>query len=170
MEHIDSGEKTAVVDAAFKNIELNDAKGAQVLNAYDGLQRPIKMWAKDIASEAVTLRQQLIYGDSAGLPTPEDTNHLGQLYRHMDEAGRVIFNAYDFKGNLLQKQRSVVADSEIMAMFTGPPSGWDVPTYRVDWDNPPTLEGTYVTDMLYDALNRITQLVYPKDVLFQSGL
>jgi len=164
MEHIDSGEKTAVFDAAFKNIELNDAKGAQVLNAYDGLQRPVKMWAKDIASEAVTLRQQLFYGDSAGLTNPEETNHLGQLYRHMDEAGRVIFNAYDFKGNLLQKQRSVVADSEIMAMFSGPPSGWDVPTYRVDWDNPPTLEGTYVTDMQYDALNRITQLVYPKDV------
>jgi len=38
------------------------------------------------------------------------------------------------------------------------------PTFRVDWDNPPTLEGTYVTDMQYDALNRITQLVYPKDV------
>jgi YD repeat-containing protein len=32
MEHIDSGVKTAVFDAAFKNIELKDAKGSWILN------------------------------------------------------------------------------------------------------------------------------------------
>ncbi|TVR82103.1 MAG: hypothetical protein EA412_01955, partial [Chitinophagaceae bacterium] len=81
-KHIDSGEKTAIFDAAFKPIEMQDERGAKVLNAYDQLSRLIKLWAKDNASAGFTLREKLIYGDDTenGPANPMATNHLGQLY------------------------------------------------------------------------------------------
>jgi RHS repeat-associated protein len=113
----------------------------------------------------VTLRQKLIYGDDTtdGPSTPTDKNHLGKLFQHYDEAGLVTLEEYDFKGNVLQKKREVIADSEIKAVFDGPPTDWEVPVYRVDWDNSITLEGEYITDMGYDALNRMKKMVYPED-------
>lgn len=164
--HIDSGNKTALFDASFKPTELKDAKGAQILHGYDQLSRPTRIWAKDNAGEDVTLRQKLVYGDDAvdGPTTPTDTNHLGQLYEHYDEAGLVTLEAYDFKGNVLRKAREVISDAEILSVFDGPPADWEVPTYRVDWEGTPDLEGEYATDMEYDALNRVTKLTYPEDV------
>jgi RHS repeat-associated protein len=164
--HIDSGTKTALFDAAFKPVELNDAKGTQILHAYDTFSRPIRIWAKDNADESFTLRQKLIYGDddTDGPTAPENTNHLGKLFEHYDEAGLVTIEEYDFKGNVLQKKREVIADSDILAVFNGSPTDWQVPTYRVDWEGSPTLEGEYVTDMEYDALNRTKKMVYPEDV------
>jgi RHS repeat-associated protein len=163
--HIDSGTKTALFDAAHRPTELRDAKGALILHGHDQLNRPTRIWARDNASENVTLRQKLIYGDDAsdGPPTPTYTNHLGKLYQHYDEAGLVTLEEYDFKGNILQKKRGVIADSEIEAVFNGPPTDWEVPVYRVDWDSSPAMEGEYVTDMEYDALNRMKKMVYPED-------
>jgi len=164
--HIDSGTKTALFDASFKPIELKDAKGAHILHAYDTLNRPTRIWAKDNGNESFTLRQKLIYGDDAtdGPATPENTNHLGQLFEHYDEAGLVAVNTYDFKGNVLQKTREVISDAEILSVFDGPPADWQVPTYRVDWEGSPALEGEYISDMEYDAINRVTKLTYPEDV------
>ena len=35
-----------------------------------------------------------------------ELNRLGQLVRHYDEAGRLDFEEFDFKGNLLLKTRA----------------------------------------------------------------
>ncbi len=163
--HIDSGTKTALFDAAFRPTELRDAKGALILHGYDELNRPTHIWAKDNAGEDVTLRQKLIYGDDTtdGPANPETTNHLGKLYQHYDEAGLITLEAYDFKGNVLQKKREVIADSEIKAVFDPAPTDWEVPVFRVDWNSSSALEGEYITDMEYDALNRMKKMVYPED-------
>jgi len=65
----------------------------------------------------VTLRQRLEYGDGGAAdqpPTERDaartSNLLGQLIRHHDEAGLVTVVSVDFKGNLLEKFRRVIAD------------------------------------------------------------
>ena len=164
--HIDKEISSLLTDVAGKPIQTNDAKGAQALNAFDTLSRPIKFWSKDKTEEDITLRQKLIYGDDItdGPASPETTNHLGKLYKHYDEAGLVTFDEYDFKGNNLQKTREVIADSEILSVFTPPPIDWAVECFRTDWDDAPTLEGEYITTMEYDALNRVTKLTYPEDL------
>src|SRR5690606_8664624 len=73
-------------------------------------------------------------------------------------------NGYDIKGNLLEKEREVISDSDLLAVFDGPPTNWKVKCFRVDWENPPTLEGNYLTSMEYDALNRVTKMTYPEDL------
>ena len=163
-DHIDSGVKRALYDCMGKPVELTDAKGAQVLNSYDCLNRPVRIWAKDRTGETVTLRQKLVYGDTAGIGDFETDNLGGKPYLHYDEAGLNTFVEYDFKGNILEKTVQTIADSELKAVFDGPPVDWDVSCYRVDWESSTALDAARQTNMEYDALNRVTGLTYPEDI------
>ena len=156
-KHLDSGEKTLAVDAQGKPLYSSDAKGAEVYTAYDDLHRPKDIWAKDASVESVTLRQHMLYGDSAGLTDPHLLNLNGQLVTHYDEAGKATITAYDFKGNPLEKVRQVIADEELA----------DTEKYVVDWDglDEDILDAKeYVTGLLYDGLNRVRKSILPEDV------
>lgn len=175
-ESIDAGQRTVALNAVGFPIENRDAKGAITLRAYDKLHRPTKVWARNSSTAAnLSLRESLSYGDGQ-IATLNDTQKLslnlfGKLYEHKDEAGIITLAApdesgqlaaYDFKGNLLQKRRQVIADSAITAQIdaqAGPNK-----SFVVDWDNPPALEGDYQTSVAYDALNRVKWMRYPEDV------
>mgnify|MGYP006200476301 CR=1 FL=1 len=51
---------------------------------------------------------RIVYGDL--LSTPEDTNHVGRVYRVYDGAGVATTLEFDFKGNALEEQRQLVLD------------------------------------------------------------
>src|SRR5207302_6988599 len=92
-------------------------------------------------------------------------NRLGKLWRQYDGAGLLTFEEYDFKGNVLDRMRQVIADAAILAAFTPKPAGWQVHAFAADWTSPPELDSTpYRTSVTYDALNRIKGLRYPRDV------
>lgn len=174
---IDAGDRWMVPNAAGIEIERRDSKDALTLRAFDRLNRPKSIWARnDGGAPAFTLREQLVYGDdpASGLTTAEVArgNLLGKLYQHYDEAGLLTFAAldgnnkvtaaYDFKGNPLEKRRQVIADNAIVAALN---SGVDLAnTYVVNWNSPPTLEGEFQTSIAYDALNRVISMLYPEDV------
>jgi len=182
-ESIDAGLRRMVLNVLGNETERRDSKGALILQAYDRLQRPIRLWARDDAGSPVTLRQRMEYGD-AGTPAQaaseraamRDRNLLGQLHRHHDEAGLTTVAAVDFKGNVLDKSRRVIADAPILAVFDqAPANGWRVTPFQVDWEPGPQqtladregelLEATaYQTTSSVDALNRIKRLQFPEDV------
>ncbi len=65
-------------------------------------------------------------------------NLLGQLHRHHDEAGLTTVAAVDFKGNVLDKSRRVIADAPILAVFDqAPANAWRVTPFQVDWEPRP---------------------------------
>lgn len=163
---MDAGVRRIVLDAAGNEIERRDSKGALVLRVYDELNRPIRLWARDGTTETLTLREHLIYGDSAESQLSETqaktTNLLGKLFKHYDEAGLLTFDAYDFKGNLVKKKRQVIDSTAVLAVFNNPP----LKAFRVDWEYPgatPLDTFKYETSLAYDALNRIKAMRYPKD-------
>jgi RHS repeat-associated protein len=178
-ESIDAGVRRMVLDALGNVIEGRDSKGALALHAYDILNRPIRLWARDGTGQKQTLRQRLTYGDSpdAGLSAAQisDGDLLGKPYQQYDEAGLVTLEAYDFKGNPLEKIRQVISDAQILSVF-GPAANnnWNVQAYRADWQ--PSNETLaqlaaslldsqqYRTSTTYDALNRGKVLTYPADV------
>jgi RHS repeat-associated protein len=190
IDSIDAGVRRMVLDAMgnpveqwdSKGVEQRDinSKGALTLHAYDSLNRPTYLWARDGAGQEMTLRERLIYGDSAesGMTSEraQTNNLLGKPYRHYDEAGLVILTACDFKGNPLGKVRRVIRDEQILSAFNNAPANnWQVTAYRVNWQsaNGITLEAhanalleskAYVTSMEYDALNRVKVMRYPQDV------
>src|SRR5207253_2459720 len=88
---LDGGERLSVIDAAGNGVEKRDAKGALVLGSYDVLNRPVRLWARDVGTEVMTLRERLVYAESPDSPLTEpaavSANALGKLYRHYDEAG-----------------------------------------------------------------------------------
>ena len=183
IDSIDAGLRRMVLNVFGNETERRDSKGALILQAYDRLQRPIRLWARDEPGSPITLRQRMEYGDG-GIPdqaVPEreamrGRNLLGQLHRHHDEAGLTTVAVVDFKGNVLDKSRRVIADSPILAVFDqAPANAWRVTPFRVDWEPRPQqtladreselLEASaYRTTSSVDALNRIKRLQFPQDV------
>jgi hypothetical protein len=93
-------------------VECRDSKGALILQAYDRLHRPVRLWARDDIESRGTLRERLEYGDRGNPDQPQSerdenqaSNRLGALHQHFDEAGLLEFIHYDFKGNVLEKRR-----------------------------------------------------------------
>jgi RHS repeat-associated protein len=179
VEQLDAGARQTMVDAAGDPIEQRGSKESLGLRAYDVLNRPIRLWARDGTDLSLTLREHLIYGDSSdvGLSATQAaaSNLLGRPYQHYDEAGLQTFAAYDFKGNALEKARQAIADAQLLQVFAGPPPNWQAPAFQMDWQPPQgTPLATYATQLLdaaayqttlaYDALNRVKLLRSPQDV------
>ncbi|WP_460223211.1 toxin TcdB middle/N-terminal domain-containing protein [Paraburkholderia terrae] len=182
IESIDAGLRRTVLDAVGNVVEQRDSKGALLLRAYDRLNRPIRFWARDGIGQTLTLRERLEYGDGGNPNQPATernanvlSNRLGKPARQYDEAGMLAFESYDFKGNVLEKVRQVIGDTNILAVFNAPRRNGQVQAFRVDWQPPRgwTLEDyavtlldgqDYRTSITYDALNRIKVLHYPQDV------
>ncbi len=167
-ESIDAGRKQAVLDAAGNLRESRDAKRALILHAYEVLNRPTHLWARDAAGEDITLRQQLRYDSDPAQPGKEaDRNLLGKLVQHHDEAGVVTVAGYDFKGNVLGSMRQVLSDAFMLSNFKAHVDGtdWDLKAPRVDWAslNGVSLDQTpYATRSAFDALGRVKWSEYPE--------
>jgi len=162
IESIDAGVRQMVLNAVGNEVQRRDLKGAISLNAYDVLSRPIELWARDRAGQAITMRERLEYGDGSDpnqslqkRTAERSKNRLGKLAEHHDEAGLLLFNQYDFKGNLLDKTRRVISDS---ALAVGWNADWSVANADNDIEN-----RNYVTSQQYDALNRPTRVQYPNE-------
>jgi RHS repeat-associated protein len=166
-ESIDAGQKRFMLNAAGNPIESRDAKGALGLHAYDAMNRPTHLWARDGANDAADLRELVIYDrDPADPAHAADHNLLGKVFKHHDEAGVVTVSDYDFKGNILSSTRQVLSDEFMLGDYrahTGP--RWNLRAPRVDWAAPPAnlLDATlYRTNSAFDALNRVKWSEYPE--------
>ena len=182
IESIDAGLRRVMVDAAGREVERRDSKGALILQQYDALSRLTHFWARDndSASAKMTLRQRLIYGDNVEAGLTEDeakaNNLLGQLHHHYDEAGRVSVPRYDFKGNALETVRQVIGDQHLLDVYeNGAALNWEIEPFQVNWEASDVhalenlaaslLNATrYETSSTFDALGRTKQMRYPEDV------
>jgi RHS repeat-associated protein len=174
MESVDAGVRKIVVDASTGVIEQRDSKGALILHGYDNLNRALRLWARDGEGQKLTLRERLEYGDtgSSNQPAAERTtnrtaNRLGKVIRYFDEAGLLSFDAYDFKGNLLEKTRRVVSDAAILKVFDGPAPVTKIEAFRLDWTSPDNAlldAADFTSSISYDALGRVKLMICPVDV------
>jgi RHS repeat-associated protein len=181
MDSIDAGRRDTVPDAAGATVETRDSKGSLTLAAFDLLHRPSRTWARDNATSPVTLRQRVNYGD-AGTPGQRaveregarNRNLLGVPVLHRDEAGLVSIDSVDFKGNVVQSTRRVIADAPVLATYETA-ENWQVAPFRVDWTPRPGQTQAqrdaelldpagYATATQYDALNRVKRTFLPTDV------
>jgi RHS repeat-associated protein len=170
VDGIDVGRRDTVLDALGRSVEARDGKGALTLAAFDASTRPTHLWARDDAASPVTLRQLIEYGDDGDRTAARERNLLGRAARHHDEAGLVTVEQVDFKGNVLESTRRVIADAPILAAYDrAAADGWRVVPFRVDWEqadgDAELLEPTaYRTSTTYDALDRVTRRILPLDV------
>ncbi|MCZ4123095.1 SpvB/TcaC N-terminal domain-containing protein [Streptomyces sp. H39-S7] len=184
MDGVDTGRHDAVPDVLGRPVETRDSKGAMTLCTFDVLHRPSRVWAaRDGLAGTVTLRQFVEYGDGGTAAQPPAArsaaralNLLGRPVRQHDEAGLVSVAAADFKGNVLESTRRVVADAPVLETYrTARSKEWKVVPFQIEWTpaagqtqvdrDAQLLEpGGYTTTTRRDALNRIVRHVLPTDV------
>lgn len=164
VDSIDAGLRTTVLNALGAPVEYRDSKGALSLRIHaDALNRITQLWAQDDGSSPLTLRENLVYGDggsasqsTAARLAARNSNQLGRLAQHDDEAGRCSYPLYDFKGDPFEKNRQVIGDAALAA-------GW-IP----DWSQPNAAAAldpkVYQTSTRFDALNRPIDVTNPADV------
>lgn len=165
VDSIDAGLRTSILDGVGNLVEYRDSKGAVALRRYDELNRLTEFWAVNNAdaTQAVTLREKIVYGDNSGLADALDRNLLGKPYLYYDEAGLLAFERYDFKGNLVEKSRTVISDA---AIADGWIAHWEDET--VAEDDLDTAQ-TYQTSTGFDALNRPVSVLYPAEAQLRPG-
>ncbi len=158
----DGGTRRLVLDAAGNELERRDAKGALELQRYDASNRATHEWARDGEGGDVTLRRRVFYAETDDALPEADArarNLLGSVHRSYDEAGRLRFEAHDFKDNPLRKERRVLDDDAVKK----PPIDWGADGGPADRETALLASGTFRTEMAYDALDRVTRTRYPED-------
>ena len=183
-ESIDAGVRRTVLDAAGNAIERRDGKGALILHgARPRCGRPVRLWARDDAAAAGDPARAPRYGDGGD---PASRRRAGRGPGRQPARPRctatttrpawLTFDAYDFKGNVLDQTRQVIAD-EPSGRLPGPadPAAAGDRPFRVDWQPPAgtslaaarrrLLEPTGTAPRrAFDALNRVTACADPADV------
>jgi RHS repeat-associated protein len=155
---IDGGAQAAVRDAAGNLIHSVDARECVTLRTYDQLNRLTAVYGRDRPGVGLSLREELTYGDEASDQTDALANYrLGRSWRHLDEAGLLVAETYDFAGRLTEQTRQVVSDAAIAA---AEPAGW-----AANWAtrSPESVldRAVHRTSTRYDALGRPVEILAP---------
>ncbi|KAH8728863.1 virulence plasmid 65kDa B protein-domain-containing protein, partial [Phaeosphaeriaceae sp. PMI808] len=140
---MEAGEHWMLSDVAGKTLFAWDSRNHQFRTAYDPLRRPTDSYLREaIGSELLVGRT--VYGETQ--PIPEAHNQRGKVLQIFDQAGVVIIDDYDFKGNLLRSQRKLAQDYKT----------------TLNWSTAIQLEEpSYTSSTRYDALNRPIGMTAP---------
>jgi RHS repeat-associated protein len=146
---MDAGARWMLNNVSGKPVRTWDSRNHEFNYTYDELQRPAEMRVKggDGNIPLDNLYEKIIYGEGQTLNGKNDKelNLRGKPFEHYDTAGKLMFNEYDFKGNLKKNTRSLTKDYKNVV-------NWDVIDRNSLLERDP-----FVTETKYDALNRINQ-------------
>jgi RHS repeat-associated protein len=140
---MEAGERWMLNDVMGKPIRAWDSRDHQFRTTYDPLRRPIDSFLSEGNAPEVLVAHSL-YGETQ--LNPELKNQRGKVVRLFDQAGVLISEDYDFKGNLLQSKRQLAREYKA----------------TLDWlVNPIMEQETFMSTTFYDALNRPIQSTAP---------
>jgi RHS repeat-associated protein len=153
VESKDAGVRFDLPDISGENPwYMWDANGNEIKTEYDSLRRPVKVWVKQNGTNRLVNLTQ--YGDEAGITDAQRHNLRGQVYRVLDDAGEVINTNYDFKGNILTVQRTLLEGYKLEVDWNSA----TLPAFETDASGDPV---SYSATDVYDALNRLTSSAAP---------
>ncbi len=107
--NVDSGEKWSLPDGLDRPAMLWDGRGVKTQTNFDILHRPIsKMMGDSDSNNIFQITEKLEYGESLSDETAAKNKNLrGQLIVHFDQAGLQKYDRFNFKGQILEKQRQL---------------------------------------------------------------
>lgn len=162
-------------DVAGKPIRAWDGRGHTFRTEYDPLRRPVRTWvtgADPANPNQPLLTERLVYGEQH--PQAEVFRLRGKPYLHLDQAGVVTNELYDFEGNLKSNSRRIgkeykqvidwsVADAAIPVSAIA-----QLDLVALEAALAPQLEtGTYASQTTYDALNRPLTVTSPDGSIYR---
>jgi len=139
---MEAGDRRMLNDCSGKPLYSWDSFDRRLQTMYDAARRPTDVVLTDGGAPQVVSRTT--YGETQ--PNPETSNLRTKAVEVFDQAGMVLTNLFDFKGNTLRVQRETA----------------QVYDATLDWSVVVALSGTpFLTRTSYDALNRTVQLITP---------
>ncbi len=148
-DSMDAGARWMLNDVTSKPIRTWDSRNHEFNYKYDELRRPVEMRVKGGEGNVPlnNLYEKIIYGENQLLNgnTDRELNLRGKPFEHYDTAGKIRFEEYDFKGNLLKNQRWLTMDYKKVV-------NWDIANRDSLLENE-----SFATETVYDALNRVIQ-------------
>lgn len=155
---MDAGKRWLLNDGMGKPVRTFDERKHEFIYEYDALHRPIakRVNGGDKVIHSNSLYEKIEYGDTIGMTLAQREaekrlNRIGKPKNLYDTAGKITSNQYDFKGNLLESNRTFAID------YKNTPN-WDlgIPDSLLE-----TTNYTFTTKTEFDALNRSTQQITP---------
>jgi RHS repeat-associated protein len=141
---MEAGERWRLSDVAGQPLYSWDSRDHRIRASYDRLRRAVQ--ARLLAGAGPELLIALtVYGEAE--PDATTNNVCGRAVRLFDQAGLVVSDAYDFKGNRLRGRRQFTREYKEI----------------IDWSADPALDPQqdFASSMEYDALNRVRAATSP---------
>lgn len=136
---MEAGRRWMFHDVAGNPLYAWDDRDHRFRHTYDPLRRPTGTFLRDGAAAEVLIGR-VRYGE--GMPGAAAANLHGKTVEVYDQAGVVVTDRYDFKGNPLDSTRRLTENYRDLH----------------DWSGPVALAAqSYATGTRYDALNRPTE-------------
>jgi RHS repeat-associated protein len=139
---MDAGNRWNLSDSLGKPLYKWDDRKRRFHYLYDRLRRHRATDLREAGNDKQI--EQFRYGDNNSLTDPELHNLRQQIYQINDQAGQVVNESYDFKGNLLTTKRQVHDNYQFTINLRD--SG------QIGLDRK-----EYYTRKKYDALDRVTE-------------
>ncbi len=156
----DAGEKRLFLTVDDQPLYHWDANGYRVSTTFDELRRPVEVFVKD--GSTTILSEKLIYGETRS--QPETTNSRGKLWKQYDGAGLLVNERADFKENIIEVQRRLLANgTTAQVQWPQDSSGNfdEVAGVNLLESNTRLNSPAYVVATAYDAMNRVVQNQFP---------
>ena len=175
---MEAGERWMLNDVVGKPIRAWDSRDHAFRTAYDPLRRPLRSFvtgADPASPNQELLTGRLVYGEQH--PDAEERNLRGQLYLHLDQAGAVATEKFDFKGSPLRTSRRIATEYKQAINWSAVDAA--LPAHvATAFDSAaleaalaPLLEGdSYTSRTSYDALNRPVELTTPHTPAMQPSV
>jgi RHS repeat-associated protein len=166
---MEAGERWTLYDVFAMPIRSWDSRGHSFRVEFDRLRRPVRSFvagADPLNPAAELLTERMVYGEQH--PDAESLNLRDQVYLNLDQAGAVISNSRDFKGNPLSASRSLAKEYKQAFGWSGVDAA--IPHNGADVFDPDVLYAAlklllepevYLSSSAFDALNRTVTLTAP---------
>ncbi len=147
VDSADAGQRLNVINMFGQPVHTWDGRGFHSIILYDTFQRPVEVRVEGNDGRGLALNQsveKLVYGEDYGsrVEDSQGINLRGQIYRHEDQGGVVLFPLYNLQNQVLQTRRRLLTDYK----------------NEVNWDKPESVAlepEVYDTYFKYDVLNRV---------------
>lgn len=166
---MEAGERWMLNDVAGNLLRAWDSRGHAFRTEYDPVRRPVRAYVTGADSDNPSqelLTERLVYGEQH--PEGEQRNLRGQLALHLDQAGALSNDRFDFKGNVLRVSRRLAQEYKRTVDWSAlEPQFPSIATTLLDLaalevELGPLLEtDTFTSRTTYDALNRPVTLQSP---------
>ena len=149
--NMESGEVWTLYSVTTKAVSLWNSRGFRIDTQYDLIQRPTELLLQQNAGPTA-LVVNTVYGETQS--NPEANNLRTKVAIAFDQSGTNTFAAYDYKGNLLNATRALVASYSSV----------------VDWSasTVPLEAQQYQTSSTYDGLNRTITTTGPDQSIISN--